>query len=52
MFLRLTIMPGPNGALILKTVSQNGRRAEILNLAGIVSAFSIHGILSVLGSSA
>lgn len=50
--LLLTIMPGPNGALILKTVPQNGRRAGILNLAGIVSAFSIHGICSILGLSA
>ena len=52
MVLLLTIMPGPNGALILKTVPQNGRRAGILNLAGIVFAFSIHGILSILGLSA
>lgn len=52
MVLLLTIMPGPNGALILKTVPQNGRRAGILNLAGIVSAFSIHGIFSILGLSA
>ena len=52
MVLLLTIMPGPNGALILKTVPQNGRRAGILNLAGIVSGFSIHGIFSILGLSA
>jgi threonine/homoserine/homoserine lactone efflux protein len=52
MVLLLTIMPGPNGALILKTVPQNGRREGILNLAGIVFAFSIHGILSILGLSA
>ena len=52
MVLLLTIMPGPNGALILKTVPQNGRRAGILNLAGIVSAFYIHGIFSILGLSA
>ena len=52
MVLLLTIMPGPNGALILKTVPQNGRRAGILNLSGIVSAFFIHGIFSILGLSA
>ena len=52
MVLLLTIMPGPNGALILKTVPQNGRRAGLLNLAGIVCAFSIHGLFSTLGLSA
>ena len=52
MVLLLTIMPGPNGALILRTVPQNGRRAGILNLAGIVSAFYTHGIFSILGLSA
>ena len=52
MVLLLTIMPGPNTALILKTVPQNGRRAGILNLVGIVSAFSMHGIFSILGLSA
>ena len=52
MVLLLTIMPGPNGALILKTVSQNGRRAGIVNLAGIVLAFYMHGIFSILGLSA
>jgi threonine/homoserine/homoserine lactone efflux protein len=52
MVLLLTIMPGPNGALIIKTVPQKGRRAGLLNLAGIVSAFSIHGLFSILGLSA
>ncbi len=52
MVLLLTIMPGPNGALILKTVPQNGRRAGIFNLVGIVSAFYIHGLFSILGLSA
>jgi len=52
MVLLLTIMPGPNTALILRTVPQNGRRAGILNLAGIVSGFYMHGIFSVLGLSA
>ena len=52
MVLLLTIIPGPNTALILRTVPQNGRRAGILNLAGIVSGFYMHGIFSILGLSA
>ncbi|MCP4720497.1 MAG: LysE family translocator [Desulfobacteraceae bacterium] len=50
--LLLTIMPGPNGALLLKTVPQNGRRAGMLNLIGIVCAFSAHGAFSIFGLSA
>ena len=52
MVLLLTIMPGPNTALVLRTVPQNGRHAGALNLAGIVAAFYIHGIFSILGLSA
>ena len=52
MVLLLTIMPGPNGALIIKTVLQSGRRAGISSLSGIICAFSIHGIFSMLGLSA
>ena len=52
MVLLLTIMPGPNGALILRTVPQYGRRAGLINLAGIVLAFSFHGLFSTLGLSA
>ena len=52
MVLLLTIVPGANTALILRTVPQNGRRAGILNLAGIVCAFYMHGTFSVLGLSA
>lgn len=52
MVLLLTIIPGPNTALILRTVPQNGRRAGVLNLAGIVSGFYVHGIFSILGLSA
>ncbi len=52
MVLLLTILPGPNTALILRTVPQNGRRAGILNLVGIISAFYMHGIFSILGLSA
>lgn len=50
--LLLTIIPGPNGALLLKTVPQNGRRAGMLSLAGIVCAFSVHGAFSIFGLSA
>jgi threonine/homoserine/homoserine lactone efflux protein len=52
MVLLLTVMPGPNTALIIRTVPQNGRRAGIFNLSGIVSGFYIHGIFSILGLSA
>lgn len=48
----LTVIPGPNTALILKTVPQNGRSAGVLNLAGIVSGFFMHGMFSILGLSA
>ncbi len=52
MVLLLTVMPGPNTALIIRSVPQNGRPAGIANLAGIVSGFYIHGIFSILGLSA
>ncbi len=52
MVLLLTVLPGPNTALILKTVPQHGRTAGIFNLAGIVSGFYVHGIFSILGLSA
>ncbi len=50
--LLLAIMPEPNGALLLKTVPQNGRRSGILSLVGIVSTFSVYGAFSILGLSA
>ena len=52
MVLLLTVMPGPNTALIIRTVPKNGRPGGIINLAGIVSGFYIHGIFSILGLSA
>lgn len=52
MIVLLTVMPGPNGALLLKTVPKLGRRAGIYNLIGIVFAFTLHGAFSVLGVSA
>ena len=47
----LVMSPGPNGVLIVQTVPSSGRRAGFANVAGIVSAFYVHGTLSVLGIS-
>ncbi len=48
----LTMMPGPNGALLLRTVPIFGRLAGVINLSEIVAAFWIHGCLSIIGLSA
>jgi threonine/homoserine/homoserine lactone efflux protein len=47
----LVMSPGPNGVLIAQTVPSSGRRAGFANVAGIVSAFYLHGTLSILGIS-
>ena len=47
----LVVSPGPNGVLIAKTVPRSGRAAGFANIAGFVSAFFLHGTLSVLGIS-
>ncbi|SMP17257.1 LysE family translocator [Shimia sagamensis] len=47
----LVMSPGPNGVLIAKTVPTSGRAAGFANVAGFVTAFYGHGILSVLGIS-
>lgn len=47
----LVMSPGPNGVLIAKTVSLSGRRAGVANVAGFVSAFYLHGLLSIFGIS-
>ncbi len=47
----LVMSPGPNGLLIAKTVPTSGRAAGFANIAGFVSAFYVHGTLSVLGIS-
>ncbi|MEN3791647.1 LysE family translocator [Fulvimarina sp. MAC3] len=48
----LVISPGPNGVLIAKTVPASGPMAGFANVAGFVSAFYLHGTLSILGISA
>lgn len=47
----LVSSPGPNGALIAKTVPTSGVRAGFANIAGFFSAFWIHGTFSILGLS-
>jgi len=47
----LVISPGPNGVLVAKTVPISGRAAGFANVAGFVSAFYLHGTLSILGIS-
>ncbi|MFV0385826.1 LysE family translocator [Paracoccus sp. (in: a-proteobacteria)] len=47
----LVISPGPNGVLIARTVPGSGRRAGFANVAGFITAFYLHGTLSILGIS-
>jgi threonine/homoserine/homoserine lactone efflux protein len=47
----LVMSPGPNGVLIAKTVPTSGKTAGLANLLGFVSAFYLHGALSILGIS-
>ena len=47
----LVMSPGPNGVLIAKTVPTSGRAAGVANVAGFVTAFYLHGTLSILGIS-
>ncbi|AVW91771.1 LysE family translocator [Celeribacter baekdonensis] len=47
----LVMSPGPNGVLIAKTVPMSGRAAGFANVAGFVTAFYLHGALSILGIS-
>ncbi len=44
--------PGPNGALLLKTVPVSGKKHGYANVIGVVAAFYLHGTLSVFGLSA
>ena len=48
----LVISPGPNGVLIAKTVPVSGKGAGFANVVGFVTAFYLHGVLSILGISA
>ncbi len=47
----LVMSPGPNGVLIARTVPTSGKAAGFANVAGFVSAFYLHGALSILGIS-
>lgn len=47
----LVMSPGPNGVLVAKTVPTSGRTAGFANVAGFVTAFYLHGALSILGIS-
>ena len=47
----LVMSPGSNAVLIAKTVPSSGRAAGFMNVAGFVSAFYLHGALSILGIS-
>jgi threonine/homoserine/homoserine lactone efflux protein len=47
----LVMSPGPNGVLIARTVPTSGRAAGFANIVGFVSAFYVHGALSILGIS-
>jgi threonine/homoserine/homoserine lactone efflux protein len=47
----LVMSPGPNSILIAKTVPVSGKAAGFANVAGFVSAFYLHGSLSILGVS-
>ncbi len=47
----LVMSPGPIGVLIARTVPTSGKAAGFANVAGFVSAFYLHGALSILGIS-
>ncbi len=49
--LLLVVSPGPNGLLIAKTVPISGKSAGFANVAGFLTAFYAHGLLSILGIS-
>ncbi|WP_018692446.1 LysE family translocator [Algicola sagamiensis] len=48
----LVMSPGPNSILILKTATQHGIKASLLNILGLTSATFVHGALSIFGFSA
>ena len=47
----LVVSPGPNGLLVLMTVSRFGQPGGFANITGFAAAFLMHGTLSVLGLS-
>lgn len=47
----LVISPGPNGALVAKTVPTSGRAAGFANVFAFIPAFFLHGALSIFGIS-
>jgi threonine/homoserine/homoserine lactone efflux protein len=49
--LLLVISPGPNGALIIKTLSSLGPSHSVANIVGLFIATFIHGALSIFGLS-
>ena len=49
--LLLVVSPGPNGLLIAKTVPTSGKCAGFANVTGFLTAFYLHGALSILGIS-
>lgn len=50
--LLLVMSPGPNGVLIVKTASLQGRYASFANIAGLFIATFFHGAFSIFGLSA
>ena len=48
----LVISPGPNGALIFKTVPFQGELNGVANVVGVLTAFYLHGVFSIFGLSA
>ncbi|OCX67013.1 MFS transporter [Thioclava sp. SK-1] len=47
----LVMSPGPNGALIAKTVPTSGRAAGFATVAGFVTGFYLHGAMAIFGLS-
>lgn len=50
--LLLVISPGPNGVLIVKTMSSSDKRSAFANITGICTATFFHGAFSIFGLSA
>lgn len=48
----LVASPGPNGVLLIKTISSYGKKHAYVNIFGLVTATFVHGALSIFGLSA